>query len=61
MKKLKYTTNQVRYCGTTYTVHNVPTDMTEQEVVEACGVTYGWWVNRYERYGNTVRFNVNYD
>ena len=61
MKKLNYTTKQVRYCGTTYTVRNVPYDMTDEEVLAACGVANGWWINRFERRGTTVEFNVNYD
>lgn len=61
MAKLHITTRQVRYCGTTYTVTNVPYDMTYEEVLAACGVTDGWWINRFVRRGTTVEFNVNYD
>lgn len=61
MANLIINTKQVRYCGTDYTVQNVPYDMTDKEVVEACGVVYGWWVNCFHRNGTTVRFNVNYD
>ena len=61
MANLIINKKQIRYCGTDYTVQNVPYDMTDKEVVEACGVGYGWWVNGFIRRGTTVQFNVNYD
>ena len=54
-------TNQVPYCGTDYTIDNVPEDMTDEEVLRACGERWGFWVNRFERRGKQVSFNINYD
>ena len=54
-------TNQVPYCGTDYTVKNVPYDMTDEDVVKACGECWSFCVNRFERRGTTVTFNINYD
>lgn len=52
---------QIRWCGTDYYVENVPYDMSDEEVIRACGETPSMFVNRYERRGTSVRFNVNYD
>lgn len=61
MNKIFFNKRQTPYCGTTYTVQNVPSDMTEEEIVEACGERYGWWVNNFYKQGTTAQFNVNFD
>ena len=58
---LRITTRQVPYCGTDYTIDNVPYDMTDDEVLAICGERWGFWVNRFERRGRQVSFNINYD
>ena len=58
---LRITTRQVSYCGTDYTIDNVPYNMTDDEVLSICGERWGFWVNRFERRGKQVSFNINYD
>lgn len=58
---LRIITRQVPYCGTDYTIDNVPSDMTDDEVLAVCGERWGFWVNCYERRGTQVSFNINYD
>lgn len=60
-KKLKFNTRQVRYCGTNFTVFNVPYDMPRELVLKAVGECDGWWVSGYHRSGKDIEFNINYD
>jgi hypothetical protein len=55
------TSNQRRWCGTDYTVKNVPKDMSDEDVIRACGETPCVFISCFERRGDTVTFNINFD
>ena len=55
------TSNQRRWCGTDYTVKNVPKDMSDEDVIRACGETPCFLISCFERRGDIVTFNINFD
>lgn len=58
---LQVSTHQVRYCGTYYTVYNIPQEWDKTDILKACGLTNGWWISGYRRGRDYAEFNVNYD
>lgn len=62
-KDIVINSRQVRYCGTDYIVTNIPDDLTDEEILDACqaGLTFGFWISGFQRVGNRATFNLYYD